>query len=526
MKASATLVGVLTSAGEVSQGGASRAQAQSCHWIEVRADLIPELDPADLRERCGGRPVLYTLRSHEEGGHSRLPLAQRHRQLRMAAEACDFVTLEGERDLVSDVLKAITPERRIISWRGSVTGPECLEARLGKYARTPARLFRFEVECGGAEDGLAALQFLHGARRADVTAYAEGASGGWTRVLAPRLGAPIAFASLREDGDGVDFEPTIGDLVVEYGLPDLYPAREIFAIVGRPVSGSLSPRLHNATYRANGLGRMYLSFSTVSFQRFWQRLVAGGAMERIGLPIKGLTVASPHKEAALEVAMHRAPLCRQCVASNLLVRKADGWTASTTDPEGIFHNTTLGRPRPGVKVAVVGCGGSGRIAAAALSQAGTDVTLVNRGADRGRWAAGLLGLPFVPLESFSALGYSALVNATPLGRNGERFPVTLAELDPRATVVDLVYRPAGETALVEQARALGHHVVDGRLVLLAQTRQQYFLMTGETMPANLARRNLGLPPANGRSDSRSPHHDQSHVRLAPANFEEGGTDAE
>jgi 3-dehydroquinate dehydratase/shikimate dehydrogenase len=271
---------------------------------------------------------------------------------------------------------------------------------------------------------------------------------------------------------------------------------------------------------------MYLSFSTVSFQRFWQRLVAGGAMERIGLPIKGLTVASPHKEAALEVAMHRAPLCRQCVASNLLVRKADVWTASTTDPEGIFHNTTLGPPRPGVKVAVVGCGGSGRIAAAALSQAGMDVTLVNRGADRGRWAAGLLGLPFVPLESFCALGYSALVNATPLGRNGERFPVTLAELDPRATVVDLVYRPAGETALVEQARALGHHVVDGRLVLLAQTRQQYFLMTGETMPANLARGNLGLPPANGRSDSRSPHHDQSHVRLAPANFEEGGTDAE
>ena len=310
------LVGTLISARDVSEGGVFPAAVDYCEWLEVRADLIPEFDPAELRERCKGRPLLYTLRSSKEEGHSRFSLAQRHRQLRTAAEAYDFVTLEGERDLVPEVLKAITPERRIVTWRGRVTGPECLEARLGKYTRTPARLFRFELACGGVEDGLVALEFLHRVRREDVTAYTEGASGGWTRMLAPRLGAPITFASVKEDDGVAGLEPTIRDLVLDYGFPNIYPAREIFAIIGQPVSGSLSPRLHNGAYRANGFSRLFLGFPADSFQQFWDRLVLSGDMEEIGFPIMGLTVASPHKESALEVAKHRAPLCRQCGASN------------------------------------------------------------------------------------------------------------------------------------------------------------------------------------------------------------------
>jgi hypothetical protein len=46
---------------------------------------------------------------------------------------------------------------------------------------------------------------------------------------------------------------------------------------------------------------------------------------------------------------------------------------------------------------------------------------------------------------------------------------------------------------VAAAQALGHQVIEGRKVLLAQTMRQYNLMTGEQMPEPLARRLLGLP---------------------------------
>jgi 3-dehydroquinate dehydratase/shikimate dehydrogenase len=313
---------------------------------------------------------------------------------------------------------------------------------------------------------------------------------------------------------------------VDYGFPEVYPANEVFAIVGQPVTGSLSPRLHNGAYRAEDSGRLFLSFPADNFPQFWQRIVLGGGMEAIGFPIMGLSVVSPHKEAALEVAKHCAPLCQQCASSNLLVRRENQWTALTTDPEGIFHNLSLGHLRPGTKVAILGCGGSGRIAAAALSQAGANVTLVNRGVDRGRWAAKLLRLPFVPLKSFSARGYGAIVNATPVGRNGERLPVDLAQLEPEATVVDMVYNHAGVTALAEEGRALGHHVVDGWLVLLAQARRQYFLMTGETMPISLARGLLGLPAIAPRNGSTSfPGSARANGELSPATFGNGGIHA-
>lgn len=526
MKSSGILVGAVKSPEHLSDNALFAAAVEDCHWIEVRADLITELDPVELRERCKGRRLLYTLQISGQERRGTPSLAQRHELLRKAADAYDFVTLEGKYDLVPAVLRAIAPERRVVSWRGEATGPEDLESWLGRFTQTPARLYRFGVTLGELEDGLVPLQFLHRVRRQDVTAYAEGANGGWTRVLAPRLGAPIAFASLGRENDVGGSEPTIRDLVLDYGFPDVYPAREIFAIVGQPVSGSLSPRLHNVAYRADDSGRLFLSFSADNFRQFWHRIVLSGGMEAIGFPIMGLSVVSPHKEAALEVAKHRAPLCQQCASSNLLLRRENEWTALTTDPEGIFHNLSLGHPRPRTKVAIVGCGGSGRIAAAALSQAGANVTLVNRGVERGRWAAKLLGLPFVPLKSFSARGFGAIVNATPVGRNGERLPVNLADLDPEATVVDMVYNHAGETALAEQGRALGHHVVDGWLVLLAQARRQYFLMTGETMPMSLARRLLGFPAAGSQIGTRSfPHQDRSNGEFLTANFGNGGIHA-
>ena len=142
-------------------------------------------------------------------------------------------------------------------------------------------------------------------------------------------------------------------------------------------------------------------------------------------------------------------MCHRCKASNLLVRANGTWTAWTTDSDGIFDQAAFQRVNfSGTRVAVIGCGGSGRVAAAALVQAGAEVTIVNRGSDRGKWAGNLLGLRFVPLKDFSLRGYSAMINATPVGRDGEELPVDLKNLDPGSLVVDLVYRREGLTPLV------------------------------------------------------------------------------
>src|SRR5260221_7385706 len=173
-------------------------------WLEIRADLMREPEPMALRPSFD-RWLLYSLRSRLAGGRDDSSMAARHRRLRGAARVYDLVDLEGDRDLVSNLLSCIAPDRRVISWYGRVEDPQALHQMLRVFSRTAAPLYRFEITCSTVEDGIIALQFLKEARRSDVIAYTAGPLGAWTRVLAPRIGAPIVFGGLQaecEDGAG------------------------------------------------------------------------------------------------------------------------------------------------------------------------------------------------------------------------------------------------------------------------------------------------------------------------------------
>ena len=78
----------------------------------------------------------------------------------------------------------------------------------------------------------------------------------------------------------------------------------------------------------------------------------------------------------------------------------------------------------GATAAVVGCGGAGKAAAVGLQMAGADVTLVNRGEERGRKASMELRLPFLPLAELDPGDFQILVQATSLGsREGDELPL-------------------------------------------------------------------------------------------------------
>jgi 3-dehydroquinate dehydratase / shikimate dehydrogenase len=129
----------------------------------------------------------------------------------------------------------------------------------------------------------------------------------------------------------------------------------------------------------------------------------------------------------------------------------------------------------------------------ALNQAGAAVTLVNRCPERGEQASQLLGLPFTALSGFSVEGYELIINATPVGTQGDALPFAIDRLTRDAVVVDLVYAPGADvTPLVAAARTRGVRVVEGREVLLAQVELQFSLMTGLAPPVGLVAERLGL----------------------------------
>jgi 3-dehydroquinate dehydratase / shikimate dehydrogenase len=439
--------------------------------IQVRADLIGDIDPARIRQYCSC-PLLYTLRSRGQDGASNDPDKTRHRRLLAAASCFDFVELEAERDMVPRLLAAIEPPRRLVSWRGEGTDTRSLVRRFATMARVAAALYLLVPRARRFVETIAPLHLLAGLRRRDVVAYDAGPAGFWTRLIAPRLGAPLIFAESDDDTAGPDLA-SIATLMDDYGLPALPPVRTLYGIVGRSVLCSRSPRLHNAKYRADGREAIFLPFPTLEFGEIEEAMTAVEQLAELGLSLRGLTVTAPFKEAALALAERRSTTAMAAGAANLLVRRNGGWRAETTDPQGVLDALAERRlPVRGVATAVLGCGGAGRAVAAALGEAGACVTLVNRSTRRGQTAARRLRLPFLPLHRLRPADYGLLINATPVGTDGLGTLVEPKALAATTVVVDLVYGQ-GVTPLVAGARERGLIAVDGLEILTHQVRHQY-----------------------------------------------------
>lgn len=475
-------------------GAELRALPDGVRVLEVRADLVGDLDPDWLRDRFAGE-LLYTLRSRAEDGAFEGGRLARRQRLTKQVGGYDLIDLEAARDCRAELLDEIPASQRLISWHGPASHIPALQQRFARISEHAARYYKLIPTAKHAGDDARTLELLRSLRREDTVVFAVGPIGTWTRLIAPRLGSPLVFGALgsRPAAPG---QLSIKALVEDYGLPDLPDVERLFGIAGNPVLHSRSPRLHNGAYRALGLPCLYLPFHIESFGDFWLDVVEGGSLESLGFPLGGLSVTSPYKEVALAVSGASSPRAQHISAANTLICNDQVWEAETTDPEGVTETLqAAGLDPAGRRVAVVGVGGAGKAAAYGLQLADADVTLVNRTPERGRTAAVELHLPFQPLDELDPGAYDIVVHATALGRHDDDpLPFDVSRLRADAVVLDLVYG-ATKTPLVRAAEAAGIRAFDGMLPLLYQAIQQFRLMTGQPLSEALARKLLGLDAA-------------------------------
>lgn len=474
-----------------------RKLPESVSWLQVRADLSGDIPAAWLRNHFPGS-LLYSLRNRSCGGTFDGSWNERRSRLLAAAAGYDLIELESESDLTSEVLGRIPPERRLLFQRTPPCSASQLCASFAQLATIPARFYHLASASSKTSDGLQSLLFLKTVARRDVVALSEGLCGLWSRLLTPYFGAPFLFGRL--DASSVPEDLTVEQLLRDYGFPALRPLEKLYGIAGNPVGQSLSPRLHNAGYRAIDYPALFVPFHVECFEDFRRELLEDLSLPSLGITIKGVTIVSPYKEVAMAAAEQSSPMVQKAASTNIFVRKNGTWKADTTDPESVaFVNGN----RKGTKAAVIGCGGAGRAVAAALKDAGAEVTLVNRSMDRGNRAGTLLGLPFLALSEFQAKGFTLLVNATPIGRLNDGPPFALESLNSDAVIIDLAYG-TNPTPLVSGILARGGTVVDGYDVLLSQVRKQFRLMVGREMPDVIGRELAHCVPASLNMESMEP----------------------
>lgn len=240
----------------------------------------------------------------------------------------------------------------------------------------------------------------------------------------------------------------------------------VAGIAGWPVTYSRSPRLHGFWLRRHAIDGAYipLPIHEGEFPTAIRGLLAAG--------FAGANVTIPHKVAAFEICDAVDETAKRAGAVNTLVFKDGRITGSNTDGYGFIANLRAHGIDPAAGPALLlGAGGSARAVAAALLDAGTQVTVVNRTISRAEaLARDLPGLRVADWEARTAelADHALAVNTTPLGMTGhEPLPLDLTHAPASLVVADNVYVPL-ETPLLTAARARGLRCVEGLGMLLHQ----------------------------------------------------------
>ena len=225
-------------------------------------------------------------------------------------------------------------------------------------------------------------------------------------------------------------------------------------MIGDPVGHSLSPRMHQAAFAALGLEFRYIAVHVPMAE-------VGTALDHLReIGFRGVNVTVPDKAEALDWAESPDELSRRIGAANALdLREC---TAINTDAPG-FLDTLSEFEFPSQRSALIlGSGGSARAVAAALPDAGFQVSVWNRTEERGRAMAEEFGLEYAAMPTAD---FDLLVNTTSASLRLETLPIEWVGGKPGALAYDLVY---GQTPFLTSAENHGMRTIDGKKLLVAQ----------------------------------------------------------
>ena len=278
--------------------------------------------------------------------------------------------------------------------------------------------------------------------------------------------------------------------------------RHLIALIGDPVSHSLSPVIHNAALESVGLRFKYAAIRVApsDLAETVERLRTGKYL--------GANVTIPHKENVVQMLDRLTTAATRLNAVNTIrvIENTDSDTiilhGDNTDVFGFalplsgYANQILG-----LSCLVWGAGGAARaVVYALLNQfhAGK-VSLVSRSPERAeRIQADLdpggLRVSIIPWPAGrDAVREAALlVNATPLGTtpNTNTTPCPDPSLFTNEKIVyDLVYNPQ-KTRLLRDAQERGAITIGGLEMLIGQASQSFLAWTGTPMPVDVVRRTL------------------------------------
>ncbi len=455
--------------------------------VELRLDFLQKAP--DLNRLLGERPtpVIVTCRRPADQGRWAGSEEQRQMLLRSAiAAGVEYVDLEDD---IAKKIPRYGKTKRIISRHNFEETPYELPELHEHLAKLDPDVIKIATMANSPSDCIRMLDLVRHAKIPTV-GFCMGEFGQMSRILCGKYGAPFSYATFSKERELAPGQFSFQEMRDVYHFEQINRQTDVFAIVGDPVSHSLSPLLHNTALRKIGYNGVYLPLRVTEdqFDRTLDELEE--------LKFRGYSVTIPHKEAALRKYPQAEEVVQAIGAANTIYRDSSAfWRSDNTDYAAAMDALQLalkpGDTLAGKRILMLGAGGVARAIGFGVTRAGAALVIANRTQERAKRLAEQLMCRFTSWENRGSESVDILINCTPIGMhpNINETPFPQHWFREEMGVFDTIYNPE-QTLMLKEARERNCRTVSGIELFIRQAQTQFERFTGKSVSLDDLRETL------------------------------------
>lgn len=247
------------------------------------------------------------------------------------------------------------------------------------------------------------------------------------------------------------------------------------AVLGSPITHSLSPRLHRAAFDYLGVEASYEAID-----------VPAGSLESFikerGAEFDYFSLTMPLKEEVLKLPTHADPLLAKIQSANTLWKENAGWSLTSTDGSGFLAALSYADLHDFNRVLILGAGGTARAVAGAMDGKAKEIHILGRSSVRApalKSAVTTSDFEYLAWNSGADFSlYDLVINTTPAG--AADLLADSLNVGIETVFFDVIYKP-WPTVLAAAWRDSGGRVINGLELLLYQGIDQLEIVLGKSL---------------------------------------------
>ena len=447
--------------------------------VELRIDFIKNIDENKLEKllKSKKKKIIVTCRPKNLCGNFEGSEKERIKLLKKSIELnVDYIDIEMESNNkeIKDMINNKKNSKIIVSHHNLKETPSLKELnnKYNEIKKLNPDLIKIVTTANSINDNFAMFSLLE--NKNDLIAFCMGIRGQISRILAPKYGSRITFASLEEGKESASGQISIEEMKNVYNINLINNETKAVGVIGEFAENSMSKYMHNASFKEKKLNFVYMPFKAKkqelkefinNFKKF---------------SFAGASVTIPHKVEVMKCLDKIDETAKQIGAVNTIASSNGKLIGYNTDCYGAVEALKEKTKLKDKKVLVVGAGGGARAVVYGLKNENSRVTIINRTTEKAKILAKEFNVKFDGMENIKQLvkNNEIMINTTSVGMapNTNESIINGNDLIKGKIVMDIVYKPI-ETKLIKLAKKAGCKVITGDRMLVYQAIRPFKLWT-------------------------------------------------